>query len=255
VGAEFVPPNTREKFNKIEESKNTSAKNADTGARAGNSVSANEDEGKKSEACDLIYGGSGETGRPGGRGRAPGAMTAANVRRVKSTLRPGMRSPSEGFGVKPSRVRTTAPLRPSSGEEREIIADGEVPERPDTATRSARDTARKGEKKPGGAYSATRWYNEVFRELYEAAAGQPVLTGGREYKSAETYFRMLRELNPEMSPEELDELAGEGAAFLLGSQLVGGIFGWVSKPPDICLLASRRSRSIGTSAGCGWLPA
>ncbi len=104
----------------------------------------------------------------------------------------------------------------------------------------AAGVARKGKKKPGGgAYSSTRWYNEVFRDLYERAAGQPALTGGREYKSAETYFGRLRELNPEMEPGEIYALAGEGAAFMLCSQLEGGIFGWVSKPPDICLLSSQ----------------
>jgi hypothetical protein len=89
------------------------------------------------------------------------------------------------------------------------------------------------------ACSPSRWYNEVFRGLYEEAAGQPALTGGREYKSAETYFRRLRELNPEMEPGEIYELAGEGAAFMMGSQLEGGVFGWMHKPPDICLLSSQ----------------
>ncbi|MGH7849257.1 MAG: hypothetical protein ACREOP_03060 [Thermodesulfobacteriota bacterium] len=94
-------------------------------------------------------------------------------------------------------------------------------------------------KKKAGAYSPSRWYNEVFRGLYEEAAGQPALTGGREYKSAETYFRRLRELNPGMEPGEIYELAGEGAAFMMGSQMEGGVFGWMHKPPDICLLSSQ----------------
>ena len=97
----------------------------------------------------------------------------------------------------------------------------------------------KTERLERGAYSPLRWYNEVFRGLYESAAGQPALTGGREYKSAETYFGRLRELNPEMSPGDIYELAGEGAAFMMGSQMEGGVFGWMHKPPDICLLASQ----------------
>jgi hypothetical protein len=100
------------------------------------------------------------------------------------------------------------------------------------------DIAQK-EKKKSDPCSPSRWYNEVFRGLYEEAAGQPALTGGREYKSAETYFRRLRELNPEMEPGEIYELAGEGAAFMMGSQLEGGVFGWMHKPPDICLLSSQ----------------
>jgi hypothetical protein len=100
------------------------------------------------------------------------------------------------------------------------------------------DIAQK-EKKKSDPCSPSRWYNEVFRGLYEEAAGQPALTGGREYKSAETYFRRLRELNPEMEPGEIYELAGEGAAFMMGSQMEGGVFGWMHKPPDICLLSSQ----------------
>jgi hypothetical protein len=90
-----------------------------------------------------------------------------------------------------------------------------------------------------GAYSSSRWYNEVWRGLYEEAAGQPALKGMREYRAAETYFRRLRELNPEMEPGDVYELAGEGAAFMIASQLEGGVFGWMHKPPDICMLASQ----------------
>jgi hypothetical protein len=106
-------------------------------------------------------------------------MTAPEVRRVKSTLR--------GQG----------PRGLFAGEDEE--------------------PARKGKKRTDPC-SPSRWYNEVFRGLYEEAAGQPALTGGREYKSAETYFRRLRELNPEMEPGEIYELAGEGAAFMMGRE-------------------------------------
>ena len=33
---------------------------------------------------------------------------------------------------------------------------------------------------------STRWYKEVFSEMYEDASGQPLLTGGRELNPAET---------------------------------------------------------------------
>jgi hypothetical protein len=42
-----------------------------------------------------------------------------------------------------------------------------------------------------------------------------------------------------MEPAEVYELAGEGAAFMIASQLEGGVFGWIHKPPDICMLASQ----------------
>lgn len=95
------------------------------------------------------------------------------------------------------------------------------------------------EKKWKDPYCAVRWYNEIFGEIYEEAAGQPVLTGGREYKSAQTYFHRLRELNPQASPEEIYGRATEGALFMLASQLEGGVFGWMHKPPDICMLAGQ----------------
>jgi hypothetical protein len=88
-------------------------------------------------------------------------------------------------------------------------------------------------------FCSTRWYNDVFSEMYEEAAGQPVLTGGREFKSAETYFVRLRQLNPDIDAEALFVRATEGARFMLDSQLSGGVFGWLHKPPDICMLANQ----------------
>ncbi|MCK5392053.1 MAG: winged helix-turn-helix transcriptional regulator [Deltaproteobacteria bacterium] len=95
------------------------------------------------------------------------------------------------------------------------------------------------EKKWKDKFCSTRWYNEVFSEMYEEASGQPVLTGGREYKSAEVYFGRLRELNPDLSAEAIFIRAAEGARYMLDSQLRGGVFGWLHKPPDICMLANQ----------------
>ncbi len=94
-------------------------------------------------------------------------------------------------------------------------------------------------KKWKNEYCSTRWYNDVFSEMYEETSGQPVLTGGREYKSAETYFRRLRQLNPEFSAEDVFQRATEGARYMLDSQLKGGVFGWLHKPPDICMIANQ----------------
>ncbi len=88
-------------------------------------------------------------------------------------------------------------------------------------------------------FCSTRWYNDVFSEMYEEAAGQPVLTGGREFKSAETYFRRLQQLNPNIDAKALFVRATEGARYMLDSQLRGGVFGWLHKPPDICMLANQ----------------
>jgi len=88
-------------------------------------------------------------------------------------------------------------------------------------------------------FCSTRWYNDVFSEMYEETAGQPVLTGGREFKSAETYFGRLRQLNPDIDVEALFVRATEGARFMLDSQIRGGVFGWLHKPPDICMLANQ----------------
>ncbi|MEM7009243.1 MAG: hypothetical protein AAF462_08940 [Thermodesulfobacteriota bacterium] len=88
-------------------------------------------------------------------------------------------------------------------------------------------------------FCSTKWYNDVFSEMYEEASGQPVLTGGREYKSAETYFSRLRQLNPELSAQDVYRRASEGARYIIDSQLAGGVFGWLHKPPDICMLANQ----------------
>ena len=102
-----------------------------------------------------------------------------------------------------------------------------------------RSMCRNMNKKWKNEYCSTRWYNDVFSEMYEETSGQPVLTGGREYKSAETYFSRLRQLNPELSSEDIFKRATEGARFMLDSQLSGGVFGWLHKPPDICMLANQ----------------
>lgn len=102
-----------------------------------------------------------------------------------------------------------------------------------------RSMCRNMNKKWTNEYCSTRWYNDIFSEMYEEASRQPVLTGGREYKSAETYFRRLSQLNPELSAEDIFRRATEGARFMLDSQLSGGVFGWLHKPPDICMLANQ----------------
>jgi hypothetical protein len=54
-----------------------------------------------------------------------------------------------------------------------------------------------------------------------------------------------------MEPGEIYELAGVGAAFMMGSQMEGGVFGWMHKPPDICLLSSQ-AQSVEWHCGrCG----
>lgn len=95
------------------------------------------------------------------------------------------------------------------------------------------------EKKWKDRFCSTRWYNDVFSDMYEEASGQPVLTGGREYKSAVTYFSRLSQLNPDLDSEAIFVRATEGARYMLDSQLRGGTFGWLHKPPDICMLANQ----------------
>jgi len=98
---------------------------------------------------------------------------------------------------------------------------------------------RKKESNSKDPYNSTRWYNEVFSEIYRGASGQPVLTGGREYGAARTYFSRLKELNPMLGAEGIYERATHGACFMLESQLRGGVFGWMHCPPDICMLSSQ----------------
>ena len=209
VHEESVPPNTGEDLNKRDESKNTSAKNADGRKRAYDGVRVNEEAKEVSETGEINYGFIRETG-------GPDQEAPRNDRRQ---AREGDAETKEGKAGQIHLARAgQGPRGPITGEDEEPV---------------------RKEKKKSDPCSPSRWYNEVFRGLYEEAAGQPALTGGREYKSAETYFRRLRELNPEMEPGEIYELAGEGAAFMMGSQMEGGVFGWMHKPPDICLLSSQ----------------
>jgi len=91
----------------------------------------------------------------------------------------------------------------------------------------------------GGAYSPARWYDTVFARMYETAAGQPVLRGAREYRAAVAYFVRLAALNPGLGSEGVFERATAGAELMIRSQMEGGVFGWMHKPPDICVLSGQ----------------
>jgi len=200
VPDESFTPNTREDLNTRQENrKKKSAKDADA-VEDGDSSFATlmEDSGSKIEAGPEESGGGRENG---------GASDA---------LRGG--DPARGKG---DQIQTVPGVRRPDGPS----LPGIEPEK---------DSGAKNWKDP---WCPARWYGEVFAGMYEEAAGQPALTGGREFKSAETYFRRLRELNPEMEPERVFERATDGAMFILASQLEGGVFGWLNKPPDICMLA------------------
>ena len=228
VHEESFTPNTREEFIYGDESENTPAKNAGlpVGADFSADVNGEEAEGRGIErgAGERKYGFIRETGGP--YQEAP--------RNDRNQAREGDAVIKEGKAGQIHLARAgQGPRGPIAGEGEEEHVFNKI--HPDPPLRKEGKSKRLGT----ATYSHSRWYNEVFRGLYESAAGQPALTGGREYKSAETYFRRLRELNPEMSPGEIYGLAGEGAAFMLGSQMEGGVFGWIHKPPDICLLASQ----------------
>ncbi len=91
----------------------------------------------------------------------------------------------------------------------------------------------------GGAYSPARWYDTVFTRMYETAASQPVLRGAREYRAAVAYFVRLAALNPGLGSEGIFERATAGAELMMRSQMEGGVFGWMHKPPDICVLSGQ----------------
>ena len=91
----------------------------------------------------------------------------------------------------------------------------------------------------GGAYSPARWYDTVFTRMYETAASQPVLRGAREYRAAVAYFVRLAALNPGLGSEGIFERATAGAELMIRSQMEGGVFGWMHKPPDICVLSGQ----------------
>lgn len=122
--------------------------------------------------------------------------------------------------------------------ERYSLSDKEIRTTPNAGSEVSRQSSVKS-RTSKDPYSPVRWYNEVFSEVYKKASGQPVLSGGREYRAAGTYFSRLKELNPELGPKEIYERAGDGARFMLESQARGGVFGWMHCPPDICMLSSQ----------------
>jgi len=250
VGEESVPPNTGEEFNKKDEDKNTSVKNTDVRARARDDarVTENEDFGKNvvpphpyplPQRGEGIKDESGEGLEYQGFIRGTGGPCQEAAR---NDGRPAQEGDAETEGVKAGQIHLAragkGPHGPVSGED-DVDNQQQIAAVASPFAKAPGDNTLPRKDRQRGEYSPSRWYNEVWRGLYEGAAGQPALTGGREYKSADMYFRRLRELNPEMEPGEVYELAGECAAFMIASQLEGGVFGWMHKPPDICLLASQ----------------
>ena len=224
VGEETAAPNTREEGYKSKESKKCS------GIESG---------GKAAEIGDESLGDSLRETREryGDRGELRTAMPAG----IKSGDR------GERLSAMPAGIKSGDRGDPSTAHE--VCAQGdrvagivpgnnikdEIPDR-------VRDDKKEGNKSAQvskAPYNSTKWYNEVFSGIYKEASGQPVLTGGREYGAARTYFSRLRELNPLLSSEEIYERATHGAAFMLESQTRGGVFGWMHCPPDICMLSSQ----------------
>lgn len=198
VGEKSFTPNTREDLNTRQENrKKKSAKDADVVGGSGFSDSK-EDRGSRIEAGP----------EESGSGRENGGASDA--------LRGGDQARGKG-----DQIQTVPGVRRPDG-----------PPLPGIESEEGA-----GARKWKDPWCPARWYGEVFAGIYEEAAGQPALMGGREFKSAETYFRRLRELNPGMEPERVFERATDGAMFIIASQLEGGVFGWLHKPPDICMLA------------------
>jgi len=235
VGEESFRPNTGEEFNKRDDKKNTSVKNTDVPAGGCGDARTSEERMEETVSSATDNGFIRGTGGP--------CQEAA-----RNDGRPAQEGDAETEGVEAGQIHLAragkGPHGPVSGEDGDGQVDNKILPNPPGYGSLRRDEPLRKEgmknNRPGtGAYAPSRWYNEVWRGLYEEAAGQPALTGGREYRAAEMYFRRLRELNPEMEPAEVYGLAGEGAAFMIASQLEGGVFGWMHKPPDICLLASQ----------------
>ena len=236
VHEESFTPNTGEEFNKKDERENTPAKNAVVGARGYAGARINKDGTKGYETAGTDFGFIRETGGP--RQEAPrndrlstDGTGAGQIHLAREAGGPQGLFPGMDYVESSQEIAAVAPgfaLLPSS------------PIGYAVTSRREKQLPR-NDRKAGGRdpYSASRWYNEVWRGLYEEAAGQPALTGSREYKAADLYFRRLRALNPDMESDEIFLLAGEGAAFMIASQLEGGVFGWIHKPPDICMLASQ----------------
>lgn len=99
--------------------------------------------------------------------------------------------------------------------------------------------SRKKKKSWKDPWCASRWYEEEFAPLYEQYAGQAVVFGGKEFGCAKNFFDRLRQLNPDISPEDLYWRASDGAAYVFDSWKHGGEFAWSPHPPDIGFMVSQ----------------
>jgi len=94
------------------------------------------------------------------------------------------------------------------------------------------------EKKKSPRWDSTYWYNTEYSPLFEQVSGRPALTKPKQYAQAKTYFALLAECNPNAPPQEIYQIATEGAGLVFGSYQDVGPFSWLATRPDIGVLAS-----------------
>ncbi len=102
------------------------------------------------------------------------------------------------------------------------------------------------EKKKATRWDSTQWYNTVYSPLFEQVSGRPALTKPKHYAQAKTYFALLAECNPNAPPQEIYQIATEGAGLVFGSYQHGGPFSWLTTRPDIGVLASQAEKIYDT---------
>ena len=102
------------------------------------------------------------------------------------------------------------------------------------------------EKKKAPRWDSTRWYNTEYARLFEQVSGRPALTKPKQYAQAKTYFALLAECNPNAPPQEIYQIATEGAGLVFGSYQHGGPFSWLTTRPDIGVLASQAEKIYDT---------
>jgi len=102
------------------------------------------------------------------------------------------------------------------------------------------------EKKKTPRWDSSQWYNTTYAQLFEKVSGRPALTKPKQYAQAKTYFALLTECNPNAPPQEIYQIATEGADLVFGSYQHGGPFSWLTTRPDIGVLASQAEKIYDT---------
>jgi len=86
------------------------------------------------------------------------------------------------------------------------------------------------------------WYVNEFCPLYQSKTKQQPLKRDKEFGQAKQFFHSLSSLNPNAPPDEIHNIATQGARIVIDTQAQGGLFGWLDMTPPIGWFSSNADR-------------